>query len=172
MAKPNWTKIKAEYLKGGISYRKLAEKHGISESTLTKRAIRESWADDLQQVGSKVAAELPVVVAAVKLDAAGQWVAETLNIASDLRKRLKADLDPKATKQHWMGTMKGPELVSLPKLNDTKDVKTLIEALGKVDEIGRRQLGLDEDKGETELDTDWDGALNEIEQRKPDPAGG
>lgn len=39
----DWKKIKAEYIKGGISYRKLAEKHGVSPTTLTKVAIREGW---------------------------------------------------------------------------------------------------------------------------------
>lgn len=56
--KPNWDRIKAEYLKGGTSYRQLAAKHKVNESTLTKRAIRESWADELQQVSSEVAAEI------------------------------------------------------------------------------------------------------------------
>lgn len=39
----DWKKIKAEYIKGGISYRELAKKHGVSPTTLTKTAIREGW---------------------------------------------------------------------------------------------------------------------------------
>lgn len=57
--RPNWDRIKAEYLKGGIGYRPLAAKHGVSESTLTKRAIRESWDSERQRIGSEFAAELP-----------------------------------------------------------------------------------------------------------------
>ena len=41
----DWNKIKQEYISGGISYRKLAEKHGVSESTLSKRAMNEKWAE-------------------------------------------------------------------------------------------------------------------------------
>ena len=39
----NWRKIKAEYIAGGISQRKLAEKHGVPFGTLQKRARVEQW---------------------------------------------------------------------------------------------------------------------------------
>lgn len=39
----NWRKIKAEYIAGGISQRKIAEKHGIPFGTLQKRARLEKW---------------------------------------------------------------------------------------------------------------------------------
>lgn len=39
----NWRKLKAEYIAGGISQRKLAEKYGIPFGTLQKRARVEKW---------------------------------------------------------------------------------------------------------------------------------
>lgn len=39
----SWRKIKAEYIAGGISQRKLAEKYGIAWGTLRKRANLEKW---------------------------------------------------------------------------------------------------------------------------------
>lgn len=39
----NWRKIKAEYLAGGISQRALAEKYGISQATVERRAKKEKW---------------------------------------------------------------------------------------------------------------------------------
>ena len=42
---PDWKKIKAEYIRGGVSYRKLAEKYGVSFSTLRKVASKEKWTD-------------------------------------------------------------------------------------------------------------------------------
>lgn len=42
----NWHKIHAEYVAGGISQRKLAQKYKIPFSTLQKRANREKWATD------------------------------------------------------------------------------------------------------------------------------
>ena len=43
MPKTDWIKIKNEYINTSISQRKLAEKYGISVSTLTKRANKEKW---------------------------------------------------------------------------------------------------------------------------------
>lgn len=39
----SWRKIKAEYIAGGISQRKIAEKYGVPFGTLQKRARVEKW---------------------------------------------------------------------------------------------------------------------------------
>ena len=49
----SWSKIKAEYIAGGISYRKLAEKHGVSFNTLKTRATEEQWYSLRQQKDHK-----------------------------------------------------------------------------------------------------------------------
>ena len=41
----DWKKIKADYIAGGVSYRKLAEKYGVSQSTLRKVAAKEQWTE-------------------------------------------------------------------------------------------------------------------------------
>lgn len=41
----DWLKIRSEYINGNISYRKLAEKHGVSFSTLQEKASKEKWFD-------------------------------------------------------------------------------------------------------------------------------
>lgn len=46
IAKADWNTIRAEYIAGGISQRKLAKKHGVSINTLAKKANRERWATD------------------------------------------------------------------------------------------------------------------------------
>ena len=40
----NWRKIKAEYIAGGISQRKLAEKYGVNPNLLMRHANKEKWA--------------------------------------------------------------------------------------------------------------------------------
>lgn len=42
---PNWKKIKAEYIKGGISQQKLADKYGIPYGTLHRRVLLEGWSE-------------------------------------------------------------------------------------------------------------------------------
>lgn len=41
----DWKKIKAEYVNGNVSYRKLADKYSVSFSTFRRVAEREKWTD-------------------------------------------------------------------------------------------------------------------------------
>ncbi len=54
----DWNKIKAEYIAGGTSYRKLAEKYGISRSKLQARATRERWVALQGQVKAKTESKI------------------------------------------------------------------------------------------------------------------
>ena len=49
----DWKAIKAEYIAGGTSYQKLAEKYGVSFSTLSHLAKREKWTDLKQKACEK-----------------------------------------------------------------------------------------------------------------------
>ena len=48
-----WPKIKAEYIAGGTSYRKLAEKYGVSRTTLQRKAKDEKWVSLRSQAEAK-----------------------------------------------------------------------------------------------------------------------
>lgn len=54
----DWNVIKAEYIAGRTSYRKLAEKYGVSFSTLSQIAMREKWTDLRQQTSDKTETNL------------------------------------------------------------------------------------------------------------------
>lgn len=54
----DWNKIKAEYIAGGTSYRKLAEKYGISRSKLQARATKEKWVDLQSQTQAKTESKI------------------------------------------------------------------------------------------------------------------
>lgn len=54
----DWDQIKTEYITTDISCRKLAEKHGVSESTLFKKCSKEQWEAARKQHGSKVEARI------------------------------------------------------------------------------------------------------------------
>ena len=49
----DWKRIKAEYIAGGTSYRKLAQKYGVSFSTLRKVAAKEQWTELRNKVEHK-----------------------------------------------------------------------------------------------------------------------
>ena len=55
---PDWKKIKAEYIRGGTSYRKLANKYGVSFSALRRLAAKEKWTDLRTQSGHKANAKM------------------------------------------------------------------------------------------------------------------
>lgn len=58
MGCPDWNKIKAEYIAGGTSYRKLAEKHGVPRTTLERKAKEEKWTDLRRQANGKAEAKI------------------------------------------------------------------------------------------------------------------
>ena len=45
----DWKAIKTEYITTDTSYRKLAEKYGLSYAVIGKRAKKENWTDDRKQ---------------------------------------------------------------------------------------------------------------------------
>ncbi len=49
----NWRKIKAEYIAGGVSQRKLAEKYKVSRSLLMRIAQRDKWTELRAQAETK-----------------------------------------------------------------------------------------------------------------------
>ncbi len=56
--KPNWTKIRYEYITTSASYRDLSKKYGVSFNTLSKRAKREGWADRRKNNDDKLTAKI------------------------------------------------------------------------------------------------------------------
>lgn len=56
----NWNEIKAEYVRGGITQKALAEKHGVSAGTLRHKAAAEGWRAQrqLQESGQITRAEI------------------------------------------------------------------------------------------------------------------
>ena len=76
----DWKAIRAEYIGGGISQRKLADKHGIPVDKLLKIANREHWKDDREKASNKAA-----IVAQQKTAVAA---ADNAVLAADIKKRL------------------------------------------------------------------------------------
>lgn len=64
----DWNPIKTEYIAGGTSYRKLAEKYGISFSKLKRIAIKEGWADLKEQARAEADTKMVKVVSEKQVD--------------------------------------------------------------------------------------------------------
>ena len=50
----DWRKIRIEYVKGKTTYKALAEKYGVGESTIRKRASKEGWRKKRNNLDTKV----------------------------------------------------------------------------------------------------------------------
>ena len=79
-AKFDWNAIRAEYISGGISQRQLAEKYGVSETTLMRRASKERWNDKRKQADSK-----SIEIAQQKT---AEAAADNATLAQDIKHRL------------------------------------------------------------------------------------
>jgi hypothetical protein len=75
----DWNAIRAEYSGGGISQRKLAEKHGISVDILLKRANREHWKDDREQASNRAAIRAQQKIA--------ETAADNATLAADIKRK-------------------------------------------------------------------------------------
>lgn len=53
MANVDWQTIKTEYITTNTSYRKLCQKHGVSYTTLSNRALDEGWVNAREQYRAK-----------------------------------------------------------------------------------------------------------------------
>lgn len=68
----DWNTIKAEYIAGGISQRKLAEKYGVSVNTLMRKANVENWNGLREKAYSKATASIQQKTADTAADNATQ----------------------------------------------------------------------------------------------------
>lgn len=110
---PNWKKIRAEYVRGGISQEKLAAKHGVSYATLRRRAEREKWRELKIKREQKVAEKLPEKLADVQAETAAKL----------MQMQAEAAL---MTYSKLMSTLKTfPDGVGTKNVRETVEVKTL-----------------------------------------------
>ena len=66
----SWQKIKAEYVAGGVSLRKLSEKYEVSFSTIQKKSMEEKWGELRKKSGRKTEEKIIEVVSSKEADKA------------------------------------------------------------------------------------------------------
>ena len=85
----DWKAIKAEYIRGGTSYRKLCAKYGVSFSNLTRRAGKEKWTELRQQSEDKSTTKLIEKVSNESSDKG----TKIIDVANKLLDRLSQTID-------------------------------------------------------------------------------
>ena len=85
----DWNCIKAEYITGGTSYRKLAEKYDVSFTTLQRVAKKEKWTELRRQAADK--AETKIVETVSKREA--KTAVKIVSVADKLLSKLSETID-------------------------------------------------------------------------------
>ena len=85
----DFKKAKAEYIAGGISYRKLAEKYGVSFSIIRRAAERENWTDLKAQAEQK--ANTKIVESVAKQN--GTHTVSVIDVADKLLNKIEKLID-------------------------------------------------------------------------------
>ena len=108
----DWKRIKAEYIAGGTSYRKLCEKYGVSRTTLQRKAKDEKWLTLRSQAEAKTETK---IIEAVSNDAAEKAV-DIIGVADKLLGKIESMVDTME-----IDTQSLKQLTSA--LKDLKDIK-------------------------------------------------
>ena len=108
----DWKQIKAEYIAGGTSYRKLAEKYDVSFGILRRVAEREKWTDLRTQVKQEADTKL---VESIAKDNANHSVS-IHDVADKLLEKIKEMIE-----QEDITTQAIKQLTSA--IKDIKDIK-------------------------------------------------
>ena len=81
----DWDKIRAEYIKGGISQKKLAEKYGVSFNTMIKKANVQKWRSQRDETYKKVTQKVQEKTAVA--------VADNATLAAGIKRKLLERID-------------------------------------------------------------------------------
>lgn len=130
----DWKRIKAEYIRGGTSYRKLAEKYGVSFSTLRKVAAKEKWTELRNKAGAKADTKIVDSVS----DKEAKKAIDKLSRVSDLTDKLLDKLEQAIEEldiQLYKDVVKTKEIEYNHDLRPDKPTKETIHEREKVIEV-------------------------------------
>ena len=105
----DWNKIKTEYITTDTSYRKLAEKHGVGESTLFTRASKEKWVAQKEQHQSKTVAKTLDAISKKQVDRAANLVSVADLLLAKVKSLVESDaeiLSDTQSLKHISGVLK------------------------------------------------------------------
>lgn len=148
----DWKKVKAEYIRGGVSYRKLAEKYGVSFSSVRRRAEKENWTDLRTQAEQKISTKIVEKVASQE----AQRVDAFQNLADKLLRHITDNIDLLASN----ATSVKDITVAIKNLREIKGVKHEIDLKEQEARIAKLQKdAMADDKQDNEIKVIIEGDL-------------
>jgi hypothetical protein len=137
----DWNKLKAEYIAGGTSYRKLAQKHGVSFDTLKIIAKKGKWFQLRQQADHKATTKMVDVVS----ENAVSLMAKLNEVADKLLDKISKQIDDSEV---IMGQEIKHYTSALKDIKDIKGIKSdidLDEQKARIDKLRKEAKAEDDD---------------------------
>lgn len=137
MADINWQRIRLAYVRGKYTYKQLAEKYGVSENTLEKRARAENWQDARRKYRGNVAAKAQ----ARAEEADAQRLAALQNAGTDMCNQLEALMRDAQREMHTHVNQFGQAVTVEESVNDrkllniTRSIETMSRAMRNLYDI-------------------------------------
>lgn len=142
----DWIKIKAEYIAGGTSLRKLAEKHNVSFSTIQKRSMEEKWGELRKKSGRKTEEKIIDSVSTMEADKAVNIIDVADKLVEKIYEMLSADVTNAQSIKNLTSALK-----DLKDIKGYKSAKDLEEQDARIAKL-RKEAERDDDSGVTEIE--------------------
>lgn len=134
----DWSAIKTEYVSGNTTYRELAKKHGVSFSTLQKRAKEEKWSENRKKYRDKVVTKALTRTCARDAQRLAKLQKSAMMLANDIEKALQ---DPDVLYRH-VGSIEGVPVDAKLGTPNGKNLQALARALRDITAATRDLYGI------------------------------
>ncbi len=129
----DWKRIKAEYIAGGTSYRKLAEKYGVPRTTLERKAKDEKWAELRRQADGKAEAKIINAISEQKANIDEKY----FRLVDKLLDKAEATIDDV---DKWHPTLLKEMATTMKYLKECKGIKSEADAREQEARIKKLQM--------------------------------
>jgi hypothetical protein len=129
----DWQKIKTEYITTDISYRKLAEKYGLDQATIARRAKKEDWVSKRQHHADKTQAKILSADTKNKADRAARLMTVADKLLQKVEKFVDASeyVSPNSAKNLSDALKNIKEVCMVRSIEDIEEQKARIAKLQK-----------------------------------------
>ena len=138
----DWKKIKTEYITTDTSYRKLAEKHGVGESTLFARASKEKWVEQKEQHQSKTVAKTLDAISNKQVDRAANLISVADLLLAKVKSLVESDAEVLCDTQslkHISGVLK--DIKEIQMIRSDKDLEEQDARIAKLRKEAEKDEG-------------------------------
>lgn len=137
----DWLAIRNEYINTNISYRKLAEKHKISFSTLEKKARVENWKDERDKQGDNIATKVRQKTADKIVNNEVNRIDKILNTTDTAHEKVVQALDQLTLHIDMFGKSHNTDKINVG------DLRKLVATLKDIKDV----VGVKDDKGAEDI---------------------